>query len=76
MVHHIVQLLNENVTLGLAKVGMIVATELIVAEDEVPNLVHHPLDLVLGAHAVGVAVEDGKRHVADPVERNLCLYAL
>ena len=76
VVHHLVQLLDKYFSLSFAKVRMIVATKLVVAEDQVANLVHHPLDLSHGANFVCIAIKDSDRHVTDPVNRNVCCDAL
>jgi len=51
------ELTHENRVIGLSKVGVIVASKLVVSVDHVANSLHHPLNCVHGADAVGISVE-------------------
>ena len=74
MIKGIIDLLHEDITLGLAEICVIIPTKLIVTIHKVPYLIHEPLDLVHGADFISISIHDSQGHMADLVERNLsCL---
>ena len=67
----LVQLAHKHLVVSLAKVAVIVATELIVAVYHVSDLTHHPLNSVHWADSVSIAVHHGNRRQVDVLNRNV-----
>ena len=59
------KLTHENIVISLAKVGVIVSTELVVAIDHVTDALHHGLNSGHGAHTISITVHDSQWSVID-----------
>jgi len=61
----IMNLLHKHIALCFTEICVIVATELVIAVDEVSDLVHHPLYLFHRAHLVSIAIHDSQGYMTN-----------
>ena len=59
------KLTHEDIVVGLAKVGVIVSTELVVSINHVTDALHHGLNSGHGAHTISITVHDSQWGVID-----------
>jgi len=71
-----VQFRHENLVVGLAEIGMVVSTELIVTVDHVANCAHHPFDCVHRADSVSITVHNSNWGLADVLDGNISCSAV
>jgi len=67
----LVKLAHEHRVVGLAEVGVIIASKLVVSVDHMADLLHHPLNRVHWAQGICVAVHHSDGSLFDVLQRNV-----